>query len=92
MEKSSSIPFHALPCRQHKSNKIAYKVNLPAFFFKLNTISCFILSRDVEAEAVEAVKFLWKRKHFDEKDWKRKRTRKQLAISGAGSGSKKFQR
>ena len=50
-KKSSSIPFHAMPCRQHKSNKIAYKVNLPAFFLKLNTISCFILSRDVEAEA-----------------------------------------
>ena len=28
----------------------------------------------LEAEAVEAVKFLWKRKHFDEKDWKRKRS------------------
>ena len=49
MEKSSSIPIHAMPCRLHKSNKIAYKVNLP--FFTLNTISCFILSRDVEAEA-----------------------------------------
>ena len=86
------FPFHAMPCRQHKSNEIAYKVNLPTFFFKLNAISCFILNRDVEAEAVEAVKFLWKRKHFDEKDWKRKRTRKRLDLSGAGSGSKKFQR
>ena len=83
------LPFHAMPCRQHKLNKIAYKVNLTAFFLKLNTISCFILSRDVEAEAV---KFLWKRKHFDEKNWKRKRTRKRLALSGDGSGSKKFQR
>ena len=45
------LPFHAMPCRQHKSNKIAYKVNFPAFFFKLNAISCFILSRDVEMEA-----------------------------------------
>ena len=27
------LPFHAMPCRQHKSNKIAYKVYLPAFFF-----------------------------------------------------------
>ena len=35
-----------------------------------------MLSKDVEA-----VKFLWKRKHFDEKDWKRKR----LTLSGAGS-------
>ena len=32
MEKSFSIPFHIMPCRQHKSNKIVYKVNLPAFF------------------------------------------------------------
>ena len=37
---------------------------------------------------MEAVKFLWKRKHFDEKDWKR--TQKRLILSG--SGSKKFQR
>ena len=36
---------------------------------------------------LEAVKFLWKwkRKHFDEKDWKRKRTRKRLALPRAGS-------
>jgi len=26
-----------------------------------------IACRDVEAEAVEAVRFLWKRKHFEEK-------------------------
>ena len=26
------LPFHAKPCRQRKSNKIAYKVNLLAFF------------------------------------------------------------
>ena len=32
-----------------------------------------ILRRDVEAEAVEAVNFLWKRKHFDERGRKRKR-------------------
>ena len=25
MEKSSSTPLHAMPCRQHKSNKVAYK-------------------------------------------------------------------
>ena len=50
IEKSSSIPLHIMPCRQHKSNRIAYKVNLPVFF-TLNTISCFIQSRDVVAEA-----------------------------------------
>ena len=95
-EKSVSITFHTMPCRQHKSNIIAYQVNLPVFlfFFTLNTISCFILSWDVELKVVEAVKFLWKqkRKHFDERDCKRKRTRKRLILSGAGSGSKKFQR
>jgi len=26
----------------------------------------------MEAEGVEAVKFLWKRKHFEERSWKRK--------------------
>ena len=29
--------------------------------------------------------FLWKRKHFDEKDWKQKRTQKGLILSEAGS-------
>ena len=35
--------------------------------------------RKLEAEAVEAVNFLWKRKrkHFDERGWKWKRTRKR---------------
>ena len=48
IEKSSSIPYHALLRTQVK-----YKVNLPVFclFFTLNTISCFMLGRDVEAEA-----------------------------------------
>ena len=78
------LPYHAVLTTH--VNKIAYKVNLPAFF-KLTTISCFILSRDVEA-----VTFLWKRKQFDERDWKRKRTRKRLILAGAESGSKKFQR
>ena len=47
------IVFHSILCpRQHKSNRIAYKVNLSVFcFFTLNTINCFILSRDVGAEA-----------------------------------------
>ena len=44
----------------------------------------------LEAEALEAVKILWKQKHFDERDWKWKRTRKQLILSEAGS--KKFQK
>ena len=48
--------------------------------------------RKLEVEAVEAVNFVWKRKHFDKRDWKRKRTRKQLILPGAGSGSKKFLR
>jgi len=26
--------------------------------------------RKLEAEAVKAVKFLWKRKHFEERSWK----------------------
>ena len=75
-----------------------YYKNLPVFlvffFFTLNTVSCFIQSMDVEAEAGSgsgtAVNFLCKRKHFDERDWKRKRTRKRLILSGAGRGSKKF--
>ena len=41
----------------------------------------------LEAEAVEAVNFLWKRKHFDERDWKRKRNWKRPILSVAGSGS-----
>jgi len=41
----------------------------------------------VEAEAVEAVKFSWERKYFEERSWKRKRSRKHLTFGGAGSGS-----
>jgi len=40
---------------------------------------------DVEAETVE---FLWKRKHFEERSWKRKQTRKRLSLNGAASGGK----
>jgi len=46
--------------------------------------------RKLEAEAVEAVKFLWKRKHLEERSWKRKQTRKRLNLYGAGRGSKKY--
>ena len=48
MEKSSSIPYHALSITQVKQNSLQSKL---ARFFTLNTISCFILSRNVEAEA-----------------------------------------
>jgi len=41
-------------------------------------------------EAVEAVEFLWKRKHFEESSWKWKQTRKRLTVFGAGSGRKKY--
>jgi len=41
--------------------------------------------RKLEAEAV---KFLWKRKHFEERIWKRKQTRKRLTLYGAGRGNK----
>jgi len=38
--------------------------------------------RDVKAETV---KFLWKRKHFEERSWKQKQTWKRLTLYGAGS-------
>jgi len=34
---------------------------------------------------VEAVKFLWKQKHFEERSWKQKQTWKRLNLYGAGS-------
>jgi len=46
--------------------------------------------RKLEAEAVEAAKFLWKRKHFEDRSWKWKQTRKRLTLYGAGSESKKY--
>jgi len=39
---------------------------------------------------LEAVKFLWKRKHFEKRSWKWKQTRKRLTLYGDGSGSKIF--
>jgi len=49
-------------------------------------------SRDVEAvlNVVEAVKFLWKRKHFEERSWKQNQPRKRLTLYRAGSGNKKY--
>ena len=44
--------------------------------------------RKLKPAEVEAVKLLLKRKHFDERDWKLKQTRKQLTLSGAGSEAK----
>jgi len=44
----------------------------------------------LEVEPVEGVKFLWKRKHFEERNWKWKQTRKRLTLYKAGSGSKKY--
>jgi len=41
-----------------------------------------VYNRAVEAKAI---KFLWKRKRFEEGSWKRKRTRKYLTFWGAGS-------
>jgi len=35
-----------------------------------------------KTEAVKAVTFLWKRKHFEERSWKRKQTRKRLTLYG----------
>ena len=61
-------------------------------FFTQYTISCFILSRECGSGSWKRFKFFWKQKHFNERDWKRKRTQKQLILSGAGSRSKKFQR
>jgi len=39
---------------------------------------------------VEPVKFFWKLRHFEERSWKRKQTRKRLTLYGSGSGSKKY--
>jgi len=44
----------------------------------------FVHTRDVKAEAV---RFLWKRKHFEERSWKQKQTWKHLTFRRARSGS-----
>jgi len=70
--------------------------NLPAHFTFNNsaTKACGFAvyvsdtTRDVEAGAVEAVNFLWKRKHYEERSWNRQQTRKRLTLYGAGSRSK----
>jgi len=41
-------------------------------------------------DAVKAVKFLRKRKHFEERSWQQKQTRKRLALYGAVSGSNRY--
>jgi len=42
----------------------------------------------LESVVVEAVKFLWKRKHFEERSWNRKQTRKRLTSYEAGQKQK----
>jgi len=39
-------------------------------------------------QGMEAVNVLWKRKHFEERSWKRKQTRKRLILYRAGSERK----
>jgi len=65
-------------------------------------LESILLFKELEAEAffikhaaglwkqrkLEAVKFFWKRKHFEERGWKRKQTRKRLTSYGAGSWRK----
>ena len=46
--------------------------------------------RKLEVEAVEEVNFLWKRKHFDERDWKQKPTRKRLILIRSWKRNKKI--
>ena len=87
-----------MPCRQYKSNKTTYKVNLPAFY-TLNTISCFILSRDVKPEAGSGsggsgLNFCGNgsRSTLMKSTESGSEPRKRLILYGAGNGSKKFQR
>jgi len=58
-----------------------------AFFIKPGAA---MWKRKLEAEAVKAVKFLWKQNHFEKRSWKHKQTRKRLTLFGAASGNKKI--
>ena len=71
-----------------RAGKWHCQVSLVVLFVLYETLylassSCY--KQDVEAEAV---KFLLKQKHFDEREWKHKRTWKRLILSGAASRSK----
>ena len=61
-------------CGRYSKSKKCFLKNLS---FQLAKSA--VENRDVEAEAeaVESVNFSWKRKHFDERGWKWKRTQKR---------------
>jgi len=63
--------------------------SIPTLFLNICQMQavCCHNSRDVEA-----VKFLWKWKQFEERSWKQKRTRKRLTLYRAGSERKKIPR
>jgi len=46
---------------------------------------CLLLEESIQTRGAKAVKFLWKRKHFEERSWKR--TLKHLTVWGVGSRS-----
>jgi len=61
--------------------------NLRLLNFNCSTVdrSVFVSGMWMKKRKLEAVKFLWKRKHFEERSWSRKQTRKHLTFWGAGS-------
>jgi len=77
--KFSSFFITKNKCGQSPNNNVAKKERkgLKAKYFLWRHFggTVLIYTRDAEAEAVEAVKRLWKRKYFEEKSWKRKQIR-----------------
>jgi len=66
----------------------ALLVSIPTILPILNYAVVLPSAVLLSSRNVEAVKFLWKRKHFEERDWKQ--TRKRLTLYEAESGSKKY--
>jgi len=62
-----------------EAKAVLFWVALPLLKKLTASVSRFRIpwKRKLKEEAVEAVKFLWKRKHFEKKSWKRKQTRKR---------------
>jgi len=92
-ELNDTCKYKLCMIRSSEKKFFSSRTDLPYYRQVLNHLRIVLQLRDVEAEAVEAVKCLWKQKHFEERIWKQKRTWKHLTFwgvwnMGQGCGSR----
>jgi len=85
-----------VPSRKSLKSTATYRIKWEALeakevrkqFASSITAEAFFIKHAAGIRKLKAIKFFWKRKHFEERGWKRKQTRKRPTLYGAGSKSK----